>query len=142
MFVASGIEFAVSRMGMSKSPMFKILIVEDNRTYRESLRDILDDEKFSSVIVEEAGDCREAMEKVDSFSPDFIFMDIKLPGENGLQLTQKIKAKHPGIIIIILTSYDLPEYQDAAVKYKADHCVLKHSFMPLLRLILTEGPPE
>jgi len=47
-------------------------------------------------------------------------MDIKLPGESGLELTTKIKTNHPDIIIIILTGYDLPEYREASVRYKAD----------------------
>ncbi len=105
--------------------MFKILIVEDNRIYRESLRDILDDEKFSSVIVEEAGDCREAMEKVDSFSPDFIFMDIKLPDGSGLELTKRIKIKCPQVRVAVLTSLGGPEYREAAARYGASHFLTK-----------------
>ncbi len=56
--------------------MLRILIVEDSRSYRESLKDILDGGKFPGVIVEEAENCRDAMEKGDSFCPDLIFMDI------------------------------------------------------------------
>jgi DNA-binding NarL/FixJ family response regulator len=52
-------------------------------------------------------------------------MDIKLPGESGLELTKKIKAKHPNIIIIILTSYDTPEYREAAEQAKADYFLAK-----------------
>jgi len=48
-------------------------------------------------------------------------MDIGLPGENGLELTRKIKAAHPDVIIIILTSHDSPEYREAAIRYKADY---------------------
>jgi DNA-binding NarL/FixJ family response regulator len=67
------------------------------------------------------------MEKVDSLSPDLIFMDIKLPGESGLELTKKIREGHPDIIIIILTSYDLLEYREAAVRYGANAFVSKNS---------------
>jgi DNA-binding NarL/FixJ family response regulator len=41
-------------------------------------------------------------------------MDIKLPGENGLELTRRIKARYPEIRVIMLTSYDFPEYREAA----------------------------
>ena len=41
------------------------------------------------------------MQKVDGFLPDFAFMDIRLPGENGLELTKKIKTTHPDITIFI-----------------------------------------
>jgi CheY-like chemotaxis protein len=45
------------------------------------------------MSIEEAADGDEALQKIDSSVPDLIFMDIKLPGENGLQLTQRIRAK-------------------------------------------------
>jgi YesN/AraC family two-component response regulator len=43
------------------------------------------------MLIGLATDCKEAIEKVHSFRPDLIFMDIKLPGGYGLQLTKKIK---------------------------------------------------
>jgi len=54
-------------------------------------------------------------------------MDIKLPGESGLELTKKIKDQYPNIPIIILTSYDLPEYREAASHYRANHFLSKGS---------------
>jgi DNA-binding NarL/FixJ family response regulator len=56
-------------------------------------------------------------------------MDIGLPGENGLELTRKIKADHPDVIIIILTSHDSPEYREAAIRYKADYFFSKGSLL-------------
>lgn len=54
-------------------------------------------------------------------------MDIKLPGESGLELTKKIKSSYPEIIIIILTNYDLPEYRDVAMRNGADYFLSKGS---------------
>jgi DNA-binding NarL/FixJ family response regulator len=117
--------------------MFKILIVEDNMTFRQSLVAALGTE-FPSALVEEAADGSEALKKVDSFEPDLVFMDIKLPGENGLELTRKIKGNDSGITVIILTSYDLPEYRQAAEANGADHFVSKSTstrdeFLALVR---------
>ncbi len=109
-----------------KTHTFKTLIVEDSVNFRQLLKEMLH-EHFPLMIIEEAGDGNEAMEKVDSLSPDLIFMDIKLPGESGLKLTKKIKEDHPDIIIIILTSYDLPEYREAAVRYGANAFLTKDS---------------
>jgi len=79
------------------------------------------------MVVEEAVDGAEALEKVKAFRPDLIFMDIRLPGETGLELTKKIKASHPEIVIIILTHYDLPEYREAANDGGADDFIPKGS---------------
>jgi len=69
----------------------------------------------------------EAFQKIDSHPPNLIFMDIQLPGGNGLELTRKIKADHPDIIVIILTSHEFPEYREAAIRYKADYFFSKSS---------------
>jgi DNA-binding NarL/FixJ family response regulator len=58
--------------------------------------------------------------------PDLIFMDIKLPGESGLELTKKIKDRYPNIIVIIVTGYDLPEYREFSCRY-ADYFFSKDS---------------
>jgi CheY-like chemotaxis protein len=103
---------------------FRILIVEDNHPYRQMLKTTLQ-ESFPTIAIDEAADGGEALQKVDTFLPDLIFMDIKLPGVNGLELTRKIKAAHPNITIFILTSYDIPEYREAAFQYGADRFVPK-----------------
>ncbi len=104
--------------------MFKILIVEDNLSFRYSLKELLGT-RFPRIVIEEAGDGNEAIQKVDSFSPDLVFMDLRLPGESGLDLTKKMKAQYPETKILILTSYDIPEYREAAARYGATEFLVK-----------------
>ena len=107
----------------------RTLIVEDNVTFRNTLKEVLC-KKFPFMVVEEAVDGVEAMEKVETFLPDLVFMDIRLPGETGLELTKRIKADRPEILIIILTDYNLPEYREAAFASGADDFVVKGSLSP------------
>ena len=86
--------------------MFQILIVEDNAPFRQSLREMLC-EQFPAMGIEEAGDGEDALDKIENLSPHLVFMDLKLPGQSGLEVTREIKARHPEIRVIILTSYDL-----------------------------------
>jgi DNA-binding NarL/FixJ family response regulator len=104
--------------------MFKILLVEDDQQFRKILKEELN-RWFPSIMIEEASDGKEAMEKMDSFCPQLIFMDIRLPDESGLQLTKKIKAKCPTTNVTMLTSHDLPEYRQAAVDCGASHFFVK-----------------
>jgi DNA-binding NarL/FixJ family response regulator len=106
--------------------MCKTLIVEDNVNYRQMLKEILWS-RFPTMESEEEPDGRDLFNKIDSFHPKIIFMDIRLPGENGLELTKKIKKNYPDIIIVILTSYDLPEYRQAARESMADYFIPKGS---------------
>ncbi len=92
-----------------------MLIVEDNVSFREMLKEKLQ-LHFPSMAICEATEGSEALQKVDSLKPELVFMDIRLPGENGIQLTQKIKGRYPNIKIIFLTNYDSLEYREAAIR--------------------------
>jgi len=106
--------------------VFETLIVEDSTFFRQLLRETLIAE-FPLMEVFEAVNSEEALQKIKTHPPDLIFLDIKLPGESGLDITKRIKNEYPNIIVIIITSYDLPEYREAAGEYKADYFLSKGS---------------
>jgi DNA-binding NarL/FixJ family response regulator len=104
--------------------MSTVLIVEDDARFREKLRDSLAS-RFPSVVFREAANGKEALQEINSSQPTFIFMDIRLGDDNGLKLTKEIKQLYPHILISILTSYEFPEYRDAAFKNGADFFLIK-----------------
>jgi DNA-binding NarL/FixJ family response regulator len=134
-----------SSLRFGNTSMFKTLIVEDNTRFRQSLTELLRN-RFPFMTIDEAGDGEEALRKIDALVPDLIFMDIKLPGENGLEVTKKIKKRYPEIVIVILTYYDSPEHRAAAGQCGA------HSFLPkttsteevveMVQSILSEKGPD
>ncbi len=119
--------------------MGKILIVEDNTVFRQMLKEILF-ARFPMIKIREEPDGHQLLPAIEAFRPHIVFMDIRLSGENGLELAQKIKKNYPDIVVVILTSYDLPEYRQAAVQSRADHFVTKDSptqdFLALVESIL------
>lgn len=81
--------------------------------------------------------------KVEARLPHLVFMDINLPGENGLDLTRKIKQSFPKTVVVILTNYDLPEYRETAYRYGANYFLSKSStngqkLLDLIDFILSE----
>ncbi len=100
--------------------MFKILIIDPNTPFRESLKKSIIT-RFPAVELQEAGSGAEGLNKVDTFAPQLIFIDIYLPDISGFDLAKKIKTSYPEIIIATFASFDSPEYQAAAaacgVKY-------------------------
>jgi two-component system response regulator YesN len=106
--------------------MADILIVDDSAAFRQTLKRIVL-WRFPSMQILEAKDGKEAIEKSRKELPKLIFLDVRLPGENGFQLTRKIKAAHPEIPVIIITSYDSPEYSETAYDAGADFFLSKES---------------
>ncbi len=106
--------------------MRRILIVEDNATFRHTLRSLLQP-RFPLMIIEEAENGREALQKTNDFLPNLILMDIKLPGETGLELIKQIKDKFPSTIVIVLTNHDFPVYRVFAYESGADYFLGKGS---------------
>jgi len=104
---------------------FKVLVVEDSTLFRQLFKEAFHD-RFPSVEIHEAVDGEEALRKIETLRPNLVFMDIRLPGENGLKLTQKVKKLYPNIVVIILTGFDLPEYRQASSPY-ADYFLSKDS---------------
>lgn len=122
--------------------MFKILIVDPNDPFRRSLKKILAN-RFPFVDIREASDGREGLSMLQGFQPNLIFLEIHLPAESGLDLARRVKIDHPEIIIVILTSYDLPEYRAAAKVSGVEHLVPKDDWtgediMALVHSILAD----
>jgi DNA-binding NarL/FixJ family response regulator len=101
----------------------KILIVDDNASFRHSLKLFLSD-RFAHLDIAEAENGAAAMRTIERAKPDLIFMDIKLPDESGLALTRRIKEIYSPAIVI-LTSYDAIEYREAASACGADYFLAK-----------------
>lgn len=99
----------------------KVLVVDDEPNVLRSLVQYLTLEDFE---VETAGNGVEALEKVDSFNPELILLDVMMPGMDGFEVLEKVKEKpgHENTPIIMLTAKDqssdvLKGYQSGATSY-------------------------
>ena len=106
--------------------MLKAMIVEDNISFREMFKDWLLTQHPSTEVIE-AGSGEEALKWLGSYAFDLVFMDINLPGENGLEITRKIKAGWQDVPVTIITSYDMPEYREASIRSGANSFIAKDS---------------
>ena len=122
--------------------MFKTLIIEDSSFFRQLFKEMLHSQ-FPFMEIFETSDGEEVLNLVGTLLPDLVFMDIKLPGGNGLDLTKEIKTKYPDIIVIILSAHDLSEYREAAYQHGASYFLSKGSsskeeILSLVQSILSE----
>ena len=102
----------------------RILIVDDHEVVRLGLRSLIDRHPDFEVVAE-AANGREAIEKVVSYQPDVVVLDIRLPGMSGVEVCQQITEKYPGVKVIMLTSYAEDEMLFAAIRAGAAGYVLK-----------------
>ena len=116
------------------------MLVEDNAGFRESLRKILS-YRYPIMQLIEAKDGKEAITETDRHSPDLVFMDIQLPDKSGLELTSQIKSRYPDTIVVVLSNFDVPEYQEAAYRSGASYFISKDAcmgeFLSLIERIMT-----
>ena len=102
----------------------KIMIVEDNTVFRTCLHDALR-EQFPNLDIVAFADGEAVLENVKALATNLIFMDIRLPGHNGIELTRLIKQNHAEIHVIVMTFHDQLEYRELALKSGADQFVRK-----------------
>jgi len=100
----------------------KILIVDDEDSLRETFGDILSMEGYEVAL---AKDGYEAIEKVKQQTFDLAFLDIKMPGINGVETFKEIKKINPNIIVFMMTAYSQKELIDEAKKEGAYACFSK-----------------
>jgi DNA-binding NarL/FixJ family response regulator len=80
----------------------RVLIVDDHPVTRDGLRTAFSMAEEMDVVGE-ASSGEEAVEVVEEVRPDIVFMDVRMPGMNGIQATRMIRERHPETRVILFT---------------------------------------
>lgn len=107
-----------------RSGTARLVIADDHDLVRDGLHLVLSREPDLEVVGE-ASDGREAVEICRRLSPDMVLMDVRMPDMDGLEATREIKAEQPSVSVLIVTTYENPDYLFEAVKAGAAGYVLK-----------------
>ena len=102
----------------------RIVIAEDHTILREGLRALISADPDFEVVAE-AEDGREAIRRVEQFSPDLILMDLSMPRMTGLDAVKEIKKRFPPTKVLVLTVHKSEEYILATLHAGADGYALK-----------------
>lgn len=103
--------------------MAKVLIVDDSRTSRKMLRNIL--EENGHIVIGEAKDGEEGVKLAGELQPDIITLDITMPVLDGIGALEKIKAQNADAKVIMVTAAGQKEKIVKAVKLGASEFVSK-----------------
>lgn len=105
--------------------MYRLLIADDEKLERDALRLIVQRGSLAVSEIAYASNGREAVAKSLDFSPDIAFLDIKMPGVNGIEAARKIKQLVPGVHIVFLTAFDYFDYAHEAIRIGVDDFLVK-----------------
>jgi DNA-binding NarL/FixJ family response regulator len=102
----------------------RVLLVDDHSLVRAGVASLL--RAWGFDVVGEAADGQSAVERARELQPELIFMDIAMPGRNGLEATRAIKAESPATKVVILTVSDDEQDLFEAMKAGAEGYLLKN----------------
>ncbi|TME48982.1 MAG: response regulator transcription factor, partial [Chloroflexi bacterium] len=105
-------------------PPIRVLIVDDHPVVRRGLASFLANEP-DLVVVGAAVDGEEALKLADEHVPEVVLMDLSMPGIGGIEATKQLIQAHPGIRVLMLTSFGGHERMVEALKAGAVGYVVK-----------------
>jgi two-component system, NarL family, invasion response regulator UvrY len=99
----------------------RVLVVDDQEFFRSVLCDLVSATPGFTVVGEAA--CGEdALPATDALAPEFVLMDIRMPGCGGIEAARLLAQRHPGLVVLLVSAQELPalaasEFCDAAVSF-------------------------
>ena len=120
----------------------RVLLVDDHEIVRLGLITLINDQPEMEVVGE-AGTAAEAVRAVEDLHPDVVLMDVRIPGEGGIDATRQISSRFPETKVVMLTSYADDELVVNAIRAGAVGYVLKQVHTDeLLRAIASAARGE
>ncbi len=113
--------------------MYKVMLIDDEASARELMKESLDWESLDMCVAGEAESGIEAINTIDDIRPDIAFVDISMPFMDGIQFSVIAADRYPDMIIIIMTAFDKFEYARKCVSLPIFDYMLK----PMVRSEVT-----
>ncbi len=95
--------------------MYKVMLADDEGIVIDSLKFIIEKEYGSQCDIRTAKTGRQVIELAEEFQPDIAFMDIQMPGINGIEAMREIRKTNNHVVFIVMTAYDKFDYAKEAI---------------------------
>ena len=111
----------------------KILVVDDEAIQRDIVKDILEDQGYDVLT---SGSGPDALECLKTAPVDLVLTDLRMPGMDGVELLERVKALDPDIVVVVITAYGSVESAVDAMKKGAYHYLTKPLGKEELKLVV------
>lgn len=119
--------------------MLRILLIDDNRHFLDSMSELLG--CFPAANVIGTANCGETgLRCAAELSPDLVFVDLHMPGISGLEVAEHVNQRQPHIQVVLVSAFDEDyEYQKRAAAIGIERFVLKGNLFSEVQDILTQA---
>jgi DNA-binding NarL/FixJ family response regulator len=108
------------------SDRVRVMLVDDDDLMRAGLRSVLSSDE-TIEIVGEAGDGREAIERIRALQPHLVLMDIRMPHVDGISATRQVLSAFPEVRVVVLTTFEQDDYIFESLAAGASGFLLKRT---------------
>jgi DNA-binding NarL/FixJ family response regulator len=108
------------------SDRVRVVLVDDDDLMRAGLRSVLSSDETIEVVGD-AGDGREAVDRIRELRPDLVLMDIRMPNVDGISATREVLAATPDVKVVVLTTFEQDDYIFDALSAGASGFLLKRT---------------
>lgn len=129
-----------------RNVMLKVIFVDDEPLIREGLKEVIDWNRYGYEVVGVAGNGRKGLEMIRFHRPDLAFVDIKMPGLNGIDMAERAQKEGYHTKFVVLSGYSHFSYAQKAIQLGMESYLLKpideEELIPLVESIASKCNEE
>jgi DNA-binding NarL/FixJ family response regulator len=114
-----------------------VVLIDDHPLLRQGLERLLNTGN-EFVVCEQAGTAAEGIEVVREMRPDAVIVDVGLPDTDGIELTRQLMKEFPGLVVLVLSMHDEPQYAVRAMQAGARGYIMKNEAIETLQNALRD----
>ena len=99
------------------NPLYKAIVIDDEPAARRLMKSLLEEHADTVTVIAEAGNGREAIQKIEELNPDLIFLDIQMPDLTGFEVIEKLTRKPNIIFTTAYEQYAIKAFETFSIDY-------------------------
>jgi CheY-like chemotaxis protein len=117
--------------------LIKVLVADDHAEFRRTVVQMFENQ---DAVMSEAASGEEAVQRFAAERPDWVIMDLRMPGMSGIKATEAIRRLDPQARVIVISQFTEPEYREQARRAGAVGFLAKEEMSRLVEVVRGQNP--